>query len=471
MAWSVSDEDVVKLALCTEMTYVFKAMGYLQFGVIASARDKRENDKSSATVNALHYQLIQFQVFTYQDACAGLSCKEFLGNYKNDNAKVRACTDFYNACKFMVKNYEYSFVPKEALKHVERGTIIRIGGEGINESSHTSIRTHPLPLMKDVDQTWMSWFLWKDSTLSSLRTQGLVHCVEDSVYAYTHAKSNSAVDGLITTAMMGDTSFKYLDIITDTTCDGDGYARWQRLIKANECDVLIHIILKDLEKKMRNLLLKDLAKFDEFSGKFHELKNRLLYMFKKSKGSTLRAKLDNATNYELLNWKDRYISKIKCRGLEVPLNQCDNNANMTSYQAYMDIKCYILLHGKDESGDETPRRSDKKRKHSEPDDNKVVDPKKNNASNGKDKEKLLTSMYSNIKNSDYDEATKKKFRDLVSQSKNAKSVKKNNRRRKSIKKEKGSKNKHSGSNSNSRSNAYPDSDSDNTLDSQTSYYG
>lgn len=307
---------------------------------------------------------------------------------------------------------------------------MKFGGDSnYLESSSSSIRTRDLPSLEQVDDTWLSWFMWKTSTFARLNTLGLGEIVRNAAYAVMHPRQNAAVDGLLVKTIMEDPSRKNLAVISDHSIDGKGDERWQKLIQMYEHKSLITIILKDLSRAMDELELKDVAEFESFSGRYMELKHRLEYMIAKGEDHSNRVEV---SDFKVSDWKEKYLDKIRCKELIAIKLHCLNNSALDLSDTFFKIKSHIIDFqvGNNKDRDFLKRRCTKQKRPAREAEEEDPDPKRRKTSDdGSNFQKRLNAFYAGIKNSNADEATKGKLKELMSEASKREKAKKTKRRK------------------------------------------
>ena len=395
-------DEVEELGESEWLTKVFTALGYDKFGTYSSQSGKQTDNATKV----LHNILVTYRIMSELNAHVGANLSPIVSSYpfmgSADNMK--ALIDVITGCKFIVQNLDSTLSDLGEINWID---VVHCGvRDGFRiESTTSSVRTRDLPHFPN-SGALLDWFVWKDSARASLKTMGLNKVVEDMAYAITHPRQNAAVDGLIIQAIMKDSSNTNLAVTTDNDIDGDGHARWNKLLQLNENSSLIRIILKDLTGEMDKLYLNSLDRFDDFSGTFMETKGRLEYMVAKGEDSNI----DNISDHQVKDWKIKYLDKIHVDELSAIKLQCKKDKTLDLWQTFLEIKAWII----DNVHVERPKKKKKQPEREYPgkDSNDKSNIKEEGGSKNYHKS-VVDSIYKCINSNDLDENQKKMMKTIM----------------------------------------------------------
>jgi hypothetical protein len=310
---------------------VFTILGYEHMAGDPDAHDSR----TKCLFNVLYH----LKVGEYKKLYIGMALSHMLNHTWFDTRHyLEAATSVLTAANFFIMNERSRdrVDPRNAtLEEVRNGWMNpRYGG---TESTTCSVKCNDLPELPSSDSRLL-WFTWKDAAVTQLEIGGLAKCAKDRSYAESHPRQNAALNGLIKRAILKQTKHTNLAILADDTItDGDGHARWAKLVQLNEHSSLIRIILRDLISNFQKLKLKDVHDYDSFGGSFMQLKNRIVYMVEKGTSSAV----PDLSEFIINNWKERFCDKIVVPELNAVTMKC-RDGPMDLWETYLTIKAHII---------------------------------------------------------------------------------------------------------------------------------
>jgi len=289
----------------------------------------------------------------------------------------------------------------KAFKDCRKQDIIRVwkykslnGSPELSKSS--SIRTHDLPELQDTTSVF-GWFKWKDAAEASLKVDGLHKIITDRTYSMSNSRLNAVVDGLLIKAL-SQANTHYLPVVLNITeLEGDGYARWEKLVEINEHPSIIANILTELRGQLKDISLDSVQEYDAFADAFFYTKGKMEYFIKRGEEANAKAEAEDSIkvvgvdNFKIHDWKTEFLDRIKPENLNSIVRSAKEKTSSNVWETYLNIRGYILeLTVK---GQIQP--TGKKRQHRDPKKETTVQ----DDANGKTKKQKVQHEKSESKNS------------------------------------------------------------------------